>query len=180
MKKLKPIPHLLLRVLTVLLLAACASVPLLDLDALRTAEINNLRTPASTVLSSGQPNETQLKVMASAGIQHIINLRTPQEEIDFEEQAVVEALGMEYYSIPVAGAGGINAANAQSLEEILGALDGEPALVHCATGNRVGGLFAVNAFASGSSIDAAIAEGTRWGMTSERLQQAVRQNLLDN
>ena len=79
-----------------------------------------------------------------------------------------------------AGAGGINAANAQSLEEILGALDGEPALVHCATGNRVGGLFAVNAFASGSSIDAAIAEGTRWGMTSERLQQAVRQNLLDN
>ena len=174
MKKLKPIPHLL-RVLTVLLLATCASAPLLDLDVLRTAEINNFRTPASTVMSSGQPNETQLKVMASAGIQHIINLRTPQEEIDFEEQAVVEALGMEYYSIPVAGA-----ANAQSLEEILGALDGEPALVHCATGNRVGGLFAVNAFASGSSIDAAIAEGTRWGMTSERLQQAVRQNLLDN
>jgi len=118
--------------------------------------------------------------MASAGIQHVINLRTPQEEIDFEEQAVVEALGMEYYSIPVAGAGGINAANARSLEEILGTLDGEPALVHCATANRVGGLFAVNAFASGSSIDAAIAEGTRWGMTSERLQQAVRQNLLDN
>ena len=84
MKKLKPIPHLLLRVLTVLLLAACASVPLLDLDALRTAEINNLRTPASTVMSSGQPNEAQLQVMASAGIQHVINLRTPQEEIDFE------------------------------------------------------------------------------------------------
>ena len=59
-------------------------------------------------------------------------------------------------------------------------MNGEPAVVHCATGNRVGGLFAVNAFASGSSLDAAIAEGARWGMTSERLQQAVRQNLSGN
>ena len=93
MKKLKHIPNLL-RILTVLLITACASAPLLDLDALRAAEINNLRTPAPTVLSSGQPNEAQLRVMSRAGVQHVINLRTPQEEIDFEEQATVEALGM--------------------------------------------------------------------------------------
>lgn len=179
MKKLKHIPNLL-RILTVLLITACASAPLLDLDALRAAEINNLRTPAPTVLSSGQPNEAQLRVMSRAGVQHVINLRTPQEEIDFEEQATVEALGMEYYSIPVAGAGGINSTNAQSLLGILEGLNGEPAVVHCATGNRVGGLFAINAFESGSSVDAAMAEGERWGMTSERLQQAVRQNLSDN
>ena len=167
-------------VIAVLLVAACASTSQLDLDALRAAEITNFRTPAGNVLSSGQPTEAQIQVLARSGVRHVINLRTPQEEIDFEEKAAVEALGMEYYSIPVAGAGGVNAANAQSLQAILNDIGGEGVLVHCASGNRVGGLFAVNAFASGSSLDAAMAEGNRWGMTSENLQQAVRQSLSGN
>ncbi len=166
--------------IAVLLVAACASTSQLDLDALRAAEITNFRTPATNVLSSGQPTEAQIQVLASSGVRHVINLRTPQEAIDFEEQAAVEALGMEYYSIPVAGAGGVNAANAQSLQAILDSIGGEGVLVHCASGNRVGGLFALNAFASGSSLDAAMAEGSRWGLTSENLQQAVRQTLSGN
>ncbi len=166
--------------LMVLFIAACTSTGGLDMDALNAAEINNFRAPDSSLLSSGQPTQAQFQIIARAGVRHVINLRTPSEEVDFAEQAAVEALGMEYYSIPVAGGGGINSANAASLASILEGLDGEPALVHCASGNRVGGLFAVNAFAGGSSLDAAISEGARWGMTSERLQQTVRQNLSGN
>lgn len=163
-----------------LLLAGCASNRGLDLDAVRAAEVTNFRAPSDSVLSSGQPTQAQLRVMADAGVRHVINLRTPGEEVDFDEQAAVETLGMRYYSIPVSGAAGINAENATSLQAVLAATGGEPALVHCATGNRVGGLMAVQAHAAGQSLDAAIAEGSRWGMTSERLQQAVRDNLANN
>jgi hypothetical protein len=36
---------------------------------------------------------------------------------------------------------------------------------------------AVNHFRNGADVDAAISEGARWGMTSERLQGAVRESL---
>ena len=166
--------------LLALLLAACAGTPAVDMQAMRNAEITNFRAPSDTVLSSGQPSEEQLRAMADAGVRHVINLRTPEEEVDFDERSAVEALGMRYYSIPVSGAAGINTENAASLQAVLASLGGEPALVHCATGNRVGGLMAVQAHASGQSLDAAIAEGSRWGMTSERLQQAVREGLAEN
>lgn len=159
------------------LLAACATTTDLDMAALQSAEINNFRAPSGEVLSSGQPTVSQLGIASRAGVKHVINLRTPQENVDFDESEVVESLGMEYHSIPVAGGGGINADNAASLQALLARFDGEPVLIHCATGNRVGGLFAVAAHAEGASVDSAIAEGARWGMTSERLQDLVRENL---
>jgi len=169
-------------VLLALLLAGCASntEQAVDVEALRAAEIVNFRAPSETVLSSGQPTEEQLRVMAAAGVRHVINLRAPDEEVDFDERTAVESLGMRYYSIPVSGAGGINAQNAATLQALLVSAGDEPALIHCATGNRVGGLMALQAHAAGESVDAAIAEGARWGMTSERLQEAVRGNLDNN
>lgn len=161
-------------------LAACATTSPLDMAAMEAAEINNFRAPDGEVLSSGQPTVSQLGIASRSGVKHVINLRTPGEEVDFDEAQVVESLGMEYHSIPVAGGGGINAENAASLQSLLARFEGEPVLVHCATGNRVGGLFAVNAHANGASVDAAIAEGARWGMTSERLQEVVRENLSSN
>ena len=166
--------------LGLLLLAACADMSPLDMNAINDAEVLNLRAPETRVMSSGQPTEEQLRVMAGAGVRHIINLRTPEEETDFEERAVVESLGMSYHSIPVAAAGGITSANARSLQDILDEIGGEPTLVHCASGNRVGGLFAVSAFDSGAGLDSAMAEGARWGMVSERTRQVVRENLSGN
>lgn len=162
------------------LLAACASTPAFDLEAVQAAEIVNLRAPEGATLSSGQPTVAQLGIAARSGVRHVINLRTAGEEVPFNESEVVDSLGMKYYSIPVAGGAGITAENAKALAEILADLDGEPVLVHCATGNRVGGLMAFSAFADGAGVDAAISEGARWGMTSERLQEVVRGNLTGN
>jgi len=159
-----------------LMLVACTSSSV-DLQALQDAEITNFRAPEANILSSGQPTQEQLAVMAASGVRHVVNLRTEGEQVDFDEQQAVESLGMNYYSLPVAGAGGINGSNAGSLLGILAATAGEPVLIHCATGNRVGGLMAVSHFANSANVDAAMAEGERWGMTSERLQQAIRQSL---
>lgn len=164
------------------LLAGCASSsgPSLDLAAVEAAQVTNLRAPQGSVLSSGQPSRDQLEVMASAGVRHVVNLRTPDEEVDFDEQAAVEALGMRYYSLPVSGLEGIDRSNAERLQAILDGAGGEPVLVHCASGNRVGGLKAVQHFAANGDSDAAISEGERWGLTSPRLQQALRESALSN
>ena len=51
---------------------------------------DSLTAPSETVLSSGQPSQEQLQAMAAAGVRHVVNLRTPGEEVDFDEQAAVE------------------------------------------------------------------------------------------
>lgn len=175
------IPSVLL-LLCCALLAGCASTsdPGFDLAAVEAAQVTNFRAPQGAVLSSGQPTIDQLEVMANAGVRHVVNLRTPDEEVDFDEQAAVEALGMRYYSLPVSGVEGIDRANADRLKAILNGAGGEPVLVHCATGNRVGGLKAVQHFAANGNADAAISEGERWGLTSPRLQQALRESALSN
>ncbi|MCG8415394.1 MAG: protein tyrosine phosphatase family protein [Pseudomonadales bacterium] len=161
-------------------LAACATTNDLDIAAIRNAEITNFRAPDGEVLASGQPTVSQLGIAARSGVKHVINLRTAQEQVDFNEEDVVESLGMEYHSIPIAGGAGVTAENAASLQQLLDRLDGEPVLVHCASSNRVGALMALTAHADGASVTGAIAEGERWGLTSERLQQLVRDNLGGN
>ncbi len=166
--------------LLVVVLAACASTRELNVQMLQDAEINNFRAPESSVVSSGQPTVSQLGIAARAGVRHVINLRTEVEEVDFNESEVVDSLGMEYHSIPIAGGAGVTAENAATLQALLERLDGEPVLVHCATSNRVGGLMALTAHAEGASINEALSEGARWGLTSQRLQQLVRENLSEN
>ena len=172
--------RLILSSLFALILTACAGSAGFDLAALQNSDINNFRAPSGSTLSTGQPTEAQLGLAARAGVKHVINLRTAGEEVSFNEGEVVESLGMKYYSIPVAGGAGINADNASALSRILADIDGEPVIVHCATGNRVGGLMAFAALADGASVNEAMAEGERWGMTSERLQGMVRESLSGN
>ncbi len=171
--KIRNTPGLVL----VLLLAACVSGNDLNVAMLRDAEINNFRTPEATVISSGQPTVPQLGIAARAGVRHVINLRTEAEEVSFNESDVVGSLGMEYHSIPIAGGAGVTAENAATLAALLERLDGQPVLVHCATGNRVGALMALTAQAEGASVNEALVEGARWGLTSQRLQQLIRGNL---
>lgn len=158
-------------------LISCAGSTGFDLAALQNSDINNFRAPSETTLSAGQPTAAQLDLAARAGVKHVINLRTTEEEAGFNESELVESLGMNYYSLPVAGGVGINPDNALALSRILEGIDGEPVIVHCATGNRVGGLMAFSAIAEGASIREAMAEGERWGMTSERLQKTIRERL---
>ena len=80
--------------------------------------------------------------------------------------AEVRAAGMQYIAIPVAGAGGIDDANANRLRKALEAADG-PVLVHCASGNRVGGLLALMQARSGTmTTEQALEFGRSAGMGS--------------
>ena len=159
-----------------LLLAACANLQRLNIAAIQSANLNNLNVPESNALASGQPTQEQIKVLADAGVKHVISLRRP-DEIDWDERAVVEANGMQFHSIPVAGLAGVTKANATKLEDLLNSLGNEAVLVHCGSSNRVGALKTLASLngEDSASIEAAFAEGRRWGLT--RLEGPLREKL---
>lgn len=141
-------------------------------------DLRNLRQPQENRIASGTIDAADLGRLRAAGIKHVINLRTAQESQGFDEGLIAAGLGIEYHSIPIAGAQSLTKDNARKLDELLDEAGDEPTLVHCASGNRVGALIAVReAWVSGKPIEAAIAEGKRWGLTS--LEDTVRKVLVE-
>lgn len=164
-------------VFIVIIFASVACSPPLDYDAIKALPIVNLSHPDQNVFAGGQPTQTEFQALANFGVKHIVNLR-PAAEQDWDEGEFVRTLGMQYHSIPVAGASGITRENGALLAAALQKIGSAPVLVHCSSSNRVGALIAVHeSFANGTDIEAAILEGRRWGLT--RLEPLVRELLAD-
>lgn len=130
-------------------------------------------SPVEGITSAGQPDAAAFKVFADSGYVAVIEMRTSTEDRGLDEQAVVEALGMKYISMPI-GRDDITFEKAAALDELLATID-EPVLVHCASANRVGALLALRASAGGADDEAALATGKEGGMT--RLEPLVREAL---
>ena len=131
-----------------------------------------------TLVIGGQPDAAALKTMAGQGLKTVVNLR-PDREADIDHAALAKAHALRYVHIPVAGKAGLNDVAIDALEAVLAA--GEPTLVHCASGNRVGALFALHAARHrGASPEEALAVGVRHGLTrlkgvvSERLKASAK------
>ena len=135
------------------------------------------RAPLPGVITGGQPDPAQLAALAEAGYRTVVDLRVagepyPQEE----EKAALEALGVEYVSIPVAGPEGLTEENARALAAVLADEDAYPIAIHCASGNRVGALLALEAaWVDGAPAVDALALGRAAGLTG--LEPAVRKLL---
>lgn len=137
--------------------------------------IPNAKTPLPGLLTGGQPSAEDLQQAAAAGYRTIISLRTAGEPGSEGEQASVEALGMRFVSIPIAGADDLTVDNARALSDALSAAEG-PVMLHCGSGNRAGALLALKAnLVDGQDADSALALGQRAGLT--KLQPAVEQRL---
>lgn len=143
----------------------------IDPDKIRDIGIHNLAQPEELIFTGGQPSKDQFKLLADAGVNHIVNLR-PDEEMSWDERAVVENLEMSYHSVPIAGARDVTFENAERLQMVLENIGAQPVVVHCASGNRIGALVALHAGKNKGDIDAAIEEGKKWGLT--RLEPSVR------
>ncbi len=126
----------------------------------------NATSPDNNLLTGGQPSLADLKLLAKEGTKVIINLRTKGEFKKFDEKQEVENLSMKYILIEIDGSDGITLENAKLLDAALNNLK-EPALVHCASSNRVGGLLAYRAFKfHNASAEEAILFGRSAGMKS--------------
>lgn len=138
----------------------------------------NGRQPMADLLTGGQPDPGQLEELAWLGYRTVIDLRPAGERGALaDEPAMVEALGMRYVRLPVAGADGLTDGNVRALDELLDDPEAYPVVIHCASGNRVGALLALRAARTeGAEPEAALQLGLDAGLT--RLEPAVRE-LLD-
>jgi uncharacterized protein (TIGR01244 family) len=158
--------------LCVLSAAAMAASPLET--ALR--NLPNVSFPAPDRVASGRLQASDIAALKSAGIRNVIDLSVDNEMPDFHEAAAVRAAGIAYHHLPIHGAQDLTRANVARFDQLLSAAGDKPALVHCASSNRVGAMIALRAaIIGGQSSEAALAEGRRWGLKS--LEPAVRERL---
>ncbi|MFO1494977.1 MAG: sulfur transferase domain-containing protein [Lysobacterales bacterium] len=92
----------------------------------------------------GQPNTDDLATLRQAGVERVLNLRTPEEmqDLGFDEAASASALGLAYRSLPLGGtAYPYTPALVDALEAEMQASKGK-LLLHCASGGRAGLVYA--------------------------------------
>jgi len=145
-----------IRILTALILApllACAErpadraadqpgeTPIVEPAPCSIEGMDNCAQVGQVVIGS-QPSQSTLEYLASQGYTTVVSTRGAGE-IDWDEQAAVEALGMRYVSIPMgAPLTGITDEQVAAMAEVMENGDG-PMLLHCGSGNRVAGLWGV-------------------------------------
>jgi uncharacterized protein (TIGR01244 family) len=138
-------------------------------------DIPNCCTPADGLCTGGRPQPRDLQEAQAKGVGTVVNLCPHSEDPGYDEPALVAQLGMSYVNIPIAGAGDLTRENARRLAEALGR-EQRGILVHCASGNRVGALFALKAhYIDRKSVDESLAEGRAHGLKA--MEPAVRQLL---
>ena len=123
-------------VLSLLLLGACNAVPapLASFEpatAEDTLSARNAKT-LGWLTVAGQPSEADLAVVAESGTACVINMRTQDEmaEVEFDERAAVEALGMRYLNLPVSGVDSLTDAFFAEAREGLRECSAEGVLMH--------------------------------------------------
>lgn len=99
-------------------------------------ELRAEKTSAGRITFSGQPTEEEIRAFAAAGGKVVINNRTESElkRIPFDEQALVESLGMTYVHTPMSSAI-FDDTQSASLAQTLNSTTG-PVLMHCGSGSR--------------------------------------------
>lgn len=138
--------------------------------------IPNVARPFPHVVTGGRPAPEHFSELRALGVKTVVNLCPPGEACAYNEPALMQQLGLHYLNIPVAGPADLTREKAQSLHEALsGAIDGD-VLVHCASSNRVGALFALRArFVESKSVEESLAIGRAAGLKA--MEPVVRQLL---
>ncbi len=151
--------------------APASAAPTVSAVAVADIPIPNARRRDGDLLG-GQPSVAQIEQARRAGYGAIISLQQDGEDGLPELRAAADRVGLRWVSIPIGGAEDLSRDNAERLARELDAVDG-PALVTCASGNRVGALYALKAFyVDRKPVDEAVNIGLAAGMT--RLEAAVR------
>jgi protein tyrosine phosphatase (PTP) superfamily phosphohydrolase (DUF442 family) len=136
--------------------------------------LRNGQWVSEQVAVGGAPSALVLTTLAESGLGVVINLQTARE-ITFDEQAVVEGLGMTYLHLPVASLGDLTEALLKTIHNALPPEGQKKVLVHCASGNRVGAAFALVAHRfEGATASEALAVGKQHGLSHLEGKVAAR------
>lgn len=127
---------------------------------------------------SGQPDEAALIEARENGVAAVINLRGA-DEIDWDEEAAVNALGIGYYNIPIVpGDTGLDAGAVAAITKLVGQYKGQKILLHCSSGNRASAWLAVHLVHDhGMPADSAIELAKHASLTKPEAETMVREFL---
>lgn len=137
-----------------------------SLEPYECGSITRLHTYGGVFLAS-QPAPEDLRQAKDGGIHTVVNLRKPGE-IEWDEGAVVEDLGLEYHNIPFSGPEELTDEVFDRVREILNDETKRPVLLHCSSANRVGAIWlAHRVLDDGLVAEAAIEEARTVGLGSD-------------
>ncbi|MFL6200478.1 MAG: fused DSP-PTPase phosphatase/NAD kinase-like protein, partial [Thermoanaerobaculia bacterium] len=135
--------------------------------------IPNAIQPEEGLLLGGQPTAKQLKAAAKAGYQTVIDLRPLAEDHGFDEEKAARKAKLEYTNIAVTP----DTLDASTIKYFLTVLSNaeRPALIHCSSGNRAGGLYyAWLVLENGMPEDQAMEQAQAAGLRDPELGERVR------
>ena len=138
-----------------------------------TAGLPNASVVKPGLVAAGRPAPEAVAQLKSRGFRTVIDLRTPSEAGFAEEKAAVEAQGLRYLNVPVVG-GAFSGKDVDAVKAALDQATDGPVLLHCASSNRVGAVWAVLQAREGMPVEDAMKEGARVGLTSPTLADAAR------
>ena len=130
------------------------------------------------VLTGGQPNAEHFRALKEAGLEVILDIRDPMEPRGFDQQGLMEELGFEYIVIVVSDFT-MTDETLDRIRQVMKESEGKEILVHCQSGNRVGGalipyLMLDHGFSEDDATTAALRMGLRgaglleWGAAYAR------------
>ncbi len=138
--------------------------------------IANALHPDPGTICCGRMDAIALAAAKAAGVSRVIDLLPENERAGFDEAAACAALQLDYAWLPIAGAADLSRENIAAFDRLLAAVPAPRVLVHCASGNRVGALYALRAsWLQGKSPLQALALGRAHGLT--KLEPVVAQLL---
>lgn len=118
------------------------------------------------VVTGGQPSAEHFGALREAGVEVVIDLRDPMEPRSCDQPELMRELGFEYVNIPITPA----TMTPENLDRVLTAVRSagtRQMLVHCASGNRVGGaLYPWLVLDHGFSEEDATTAAMRMGLRS--------------
>ncbi len=124
----------------------------------------NRLTPV--IATSGFIKEGGVELLKAEGFQSVLDLRTG-EEGTADEATQVNAAGLTYSNIPL-GKESPTAADIAQFAAIVEDSDRGPLLIHCASANRVGTIWAMYRVSRGIPLQEALLEGRTIGMKASR------------
>ena len=95
--------------------------------------------------AAGQPTPQHLADLAREGVRTVINLRGPEEPVEYDEAAEAARLGLRYVALPVTGPADLDRDRVREFGRTLDEARREGGvLIHCASSNRVGAMVALD------------------------------------
>ena len=151
------------------------------IDALQGVVNANQALP--NVVTAGQPGPEHFRALKAAGIEVVLDTRAPAEPRGFDQPALMRELGLEYIVIPITDQS-LTDETLDRITDTMRANAKRQVLVHCASGNRIGGalvpyLMLDQGFAEDDATMAALRIGLRaahllhWGIDYVRARETA-------